>query len=113
MSIPKRLNFRPLTRNKVQIAYFAIALTFAIFSTGEGVATLFPATQVSEHSAQHVNRAGKGDRLLRTYRHHQQRDIVRQPRPAEDLKLPEGCEAIMSSIIVDDRLAQMASRCMS
>ena len=64
-----------------------------------------------------VNRTQKGNRLLQASAF--QLTVVKNPRgvttprlPTVDLKLPEGCDALVSPI-ADDRLARVAARCVS
>ena len=64
-----------------------------------------------------VNRMQKGNRLQQVAAF--QLTVVKNPGgvttprlPTVDLKLPEGCDALVSSI-ADDRLARVAARCVS
>ena len=64
-----------------------------------------------------VNRMQKGNRLQQVSAF--QLTVVKKPRdvttprlPTVDLKLPEGCDALVSPI-ADDRFARVAARCVS
>ncbi len=74
-----------------------VALTIIV-----GVEVLFPTTSSrAEPSGETVNRLRKVDRLP-----------LPLPAPVVDLKLPAGCESVVSPL-ADARLANVAGRCAS
>jgi len=93
-----------------------VSLAAASIITGLGMSDLTARTVVDPFG-QTVNRALKGDRLplkpvSRSDVENQPIDF-RTPRTwTPDLKLPDGCEAMVSSI-ANSELAQIAGRCVS
>ena len=91
------------------VAALAIASGFVMFDSA--------ARSMADPSAQTVTRALKGDRLPlgpASLSHVENRPVEwPAPRPSiADLKLPDGCEAVMSSI-ANPELAHIAGRCVS
>lgn len=92
-----------------------VSLTALAFIAGLEMSDLSARSAISP-IGQTVNRALKGDRLPLTRATHLDvgmQPFVRAPRSsASDVKLPEGCEALVSSV-ANSELAHIAGRCVS
>lgn len=105
-------------QRRTQLFVWSMAAVLIALSFFAGMEISVATTRIgAEPFGQVVNRAQKGDRLpssgaLRL-------DAVKQPRqvtvpslPALELKLPDGCDPLVSPI-ADERLARVAGRCVS
>jgi hypothetical protein len=98
------------------VGSMAAALVALSFIAGMEV-SVATARMRAEPSGQIVNRTQKSDRLLGSSTF--QLNVVKQPGavtvpglPDVNLKLPDGCDSLVSPI-ADDRLARVAGRCVS
>jgi hypothetical protein len=106
------LRWSPRSGAQLFAGSVAAALVALSFFAGMEV-SVATARMAAEPSGQIVNRLQKGDRLLGSAA---QQNVAKKPReftvPRLDLKLPDGCDSLVSPI-ADDRLARIASRCVS
>jgi hypothetical protein len=101
---------RPFARG-LMASVAALAIVSGLFMVDSATRSM------ADPPAQTVNRALKGDRLplgLASLSHVENRPVEwPAPRPSiADLKLPDGCEAVVSSI-ANPELAHIAGRCVS
>jgi hypothetical protein len=117
-SSSRQFTFRPPERGNGHLLFVSIALGLVALYFVAGINVSDATTRVTpKNTEQAVNRTHKGDRLLmapasRTRLLKQPYEIGLRGLLAVDAKLPEGCDPLVSPI-ADDRLANIASRCVS
>ena len=111
-------DFHKSTRGGARLAAGCAAGALIALSFIAGMEFSVATAQIeTERPRQTVDRAQKGDRLPASSSSQQKaviqpRAVIVPSRPARDLRLPEGCDPLVSPI-VDDQLARIAGRCVS